>query len=146
MIGNVNLKDVVARTVTGAHAEVFRRTRGRIGGSLFGMPTLLLTTTGRKTGKRRTTMLTTPVQDGDTVVLVASYGGDSRHPVWFLNLRDNPDVEITLQGQVRRMRARVATAEEKEQLWPRVVAAYGGYAQYQKRTDRDIPLVVLEPV
>lgn len=146
MIGNVNLKDVVVRTVTAAHIEVFRRTKGRVGGSLFGMPTLLVTTTGRKTGKPRTTMLTTPVQDGDTVVLVASYGGDSRHPRWFLNLRDNPDVELTMDGRVRPMMARVAAAEEKEQLWPRVVAAYRGYGQYQKRTDRDIPLVVLEPV
>lgn len=145
MIGNVNLKDVVVRAVTAAHVEVFRRTNGRIGGSLLGMPTLTLTTTGRKTGKRRTTMLTAPLQDDDTVVLVASYGGDSRHPQWFLNVRDNPDVEIALRGRRRAMRARVASAEEKEQLWPRVVQAYGGYAQYQKRAGRDIPLVVLEP-
>lgn len=146
MIGNVNPKDVVARVVTTVHAEVFRRTNGRLGGSVLGMPAVMLTTTGRKTGKRRTTMLTTPVYDDDTVVLVASYGGDSRHPTWFLNLRDAPDVEITLHGRRRAMRARVATAEEKEQLWPRVVRAYRGYAQYQKRTDRDIPLVILEPV
>ena len=146
MIGLVHLKDVAARAVTAAHAEVFRRTNGRVGGSLFGMPAVMLTTTGRKSGKPRTTMLTTPVHDGDTVVLVASYVGDSRHPAWFLNLRDNPDVEITMQGRVRRMRARVATAEEKEQLWPRVVEAYSGYAQYQKWADRDIPLVMLEPV
>ena len=145
MIGIDNLKDVAARAVTAAHAEVFRRTNGRVGGSLFGMPVLMLTTTGRKSGKPRTTMLTTPLHDDDTVVLVASYGGDRRHPIWFLNLRDNPDVEITLQRRVRRMRARVATAEEKEQLWPRVVEVYSGYRQYQQWTDRDIPVVVLEP-
>lgn len=146
MIGNVNIKDVVARAVTNAHVEVFRRTNGRIGRSVMGMPAVMITTTGRKTGKRRTTMLTMPLHDDDTVVLVASYGGDSRHPQWFLNLRDNPEVEIVLEGHRRAMRARIASAEEKEQLWPRVVEAYRGYAQYQRRTDRDIPLVILEPV
>jgi deazaflavin-dependent oxidoreductase (nitroreductase family) len=109
------------------------------------MRVLSLTTTGRKSGKRRTTMLTSPVQDGESIVLVASYGGDDRHPTWFLNLRDNPQVEITMRGQTRPMRARVASAEEKEELWPRVVSAYRGYGQYQQRTDRDIPLVICEP-
>lgn len=146
MIGNVNIKDVLARAVTAAHAEVFRRTNGRVGRSVMGMPALLLTTTGRKTDRRRTIMLTTPVQDDDTVVLVASYGGDSRHPQWFLNVRDNPDVEIVLAGRKRVMRARIVSPEEKAQLWPRVVQAYRGYAHYQGRTDRDIPLVILESV
>jgi deazaflavin-dependent oxidoreductase (nitroreductase family) len=109
------------------------------------MPVLELTTIGRKTGKRRSTMLTSPVQDGDSVVLVASYGGDDRHPTWFLNLCDDPSVEITMRGRTRLMRARVASPEEKSTLWPRVVAAHKGYAQYQERTDRDIPLVILEP-
>ena len=76
---------------------------------------------------------------------MASYGGDDRHPTWFLNLRDNSQVEITMDGRTRRMRARVATPEEKAELWPRVVAAYSGYGQYQRRTDRDIPLVICEP-
>ncbi|HVF75585.1 MAG TPA: nitroreductase family deazaflavin-dependent oxidoreductase [Acidimicrobiales bacterium] len=141
----MNLKDVVARGVTTAHAAVFRLTDGRVGGKLFGMPTLLITTTGRKSGKARTTMLTTPMHDDDTVVLVASYGGDSRHPTWFLNLRDNPDVEVVLEGRTRRMKARVASAEEKATLWPQVIAGYKGYDAYQRRTDRDIPVVILEP-
>jgi deazaflavin-dependent oxidoreductase (nitroreductase family) len=140
-----NAKDIGARLVTGFHEAVYRLTNGRIGNRGFGMPVLILTTTGRKTGKQRTTMLTSPVQDGDSVVLVASYGGDDRHPTWFLNLRDNPQVEITMEGRTRRMRARVATPEEKAELWPRVVAAYRGYGQYQTRTDRDIPLVICEP-
>jgi deazaflavin-dependent oxidoreductase (nitroreductase family) len=140
-----NAKDIGARIVTGFHEAVFRLSKGRIGNRGFGMPVLILTTTGRKTGKQRTTMLTSPVQDGDQLVLVASYGGDDRHPTWFLNLRDNPQVEITMDGRARRMRARVATPEEKEKLWPRVVAAYRGYGQYQKRTERDIPLVICEP-
>jgi deazaflavin-dependent oxidoreductase (nitroreductase family) len=138
-------KDIAMRVVTGFHEAVFRVSNGRFANRGFGMPVLILTTTGRKTGKRRTTMLTSPVQDGERVVLVASYGGDDRHPTWFLNLRDNPQVEITMDGKTRSMRARVASPEEKEQLWPRVVSAYRGYGQYQRRTDRDIPLVICEP-
>ena len=109
------------------------------------MPVVQLNTVGRKSGKKRTTMLTSPVQDGDRVVLVASYGGDDRNPSWFLNLRDNPEVELTMHGRTRPMKARVATADEKAELWPRVVAAHKGYGQYQTRTEREIPLVILEP-
>lgn len=140
----MNLKDVGARAVTSAHATVFRLTDGRLGGKLFGMPTLMLTTTGRKSGKLRTTMLTTPLHDDDTIVLVASYVGDSRNPTWFLNLRDNPDVEVVLGGRRRRMTARVASAEEKAVLWPQVTSVYKGYGAYQRRTERDIPVVILE--
>jgi len=78
-------------------------------------------------------------------VLVASNGGDDRHTNWYLNLRDDPNVEITMDGRTRPMHARVASADEKAELWPRVVAAHRGYAQYQTRTNRDIPLVILEP-
>jgi deazaflavin-dependent oxidoreductase (nitroreductase family) len=106
---------------------------------------VILKTTGRKTGKPRTTTLTSPIQDGDTVVIVASYGGDDRHPAWFLNLRDEPKVELTIHNETRPMTAHVASPEEKAELWPRVVAAHKGYAQYQTKTDRDIPLVILEP-
>ena len=140
-----NAKDVGARIVTGFHRAVFRMSNGRIANRGYGMPVLELVTTGRKSGKRRTTMLTSPVQDGAKVVLVASYGGDDRHPTWFLNLRDDPKVEITMNGRTRPMTARVATPEEKAELWPRVVAAHKGYAQYQTRTEREIPLVILEP-
>jgi deazaflavin-dependent oxidoreductase (nitroreductase family) len=140
-----NAKDVAAKLVTGMHRAVYRASGGRLGNRGFGMPVIMLTTTGRKSGQPRTTMLTSPVQDGDTLVVVASYGGDDRNPAWFLNLRDHPDVEVTRDGTRRPMRARVATSEEKTELWPRVVAAYRGYAQYQQRTDRDIPLVILEP-
>jgi deazaflavin-dependent oxidoreductase (nitroreductase family) len=140
-----NAKDVTMRVLTDIHRAVFRVSNGRLANRGYGMPVLELTTTGRKTGKRRSTMLTSPVQDGDQVVLVASYGGDDRHPTWFLNLRDDPKVEITMDGRTRPMRARVASTEEKAALWPRVVSAHKGYAQYQERTDRDIPLVILEP-
>ena len=110
------------------------------------MPVLELTTTGRKSGQPRSVMLTSPVQLGDTIVIVASRGGDDHHPAWFLNLRDDPDVEVAFAGkQKRSMRARVATPQERAALWPRVTAAYKGYNSYQTRTDREIPLVLLEP-
>lgn len=141
----INVKDVAAKAVTNLHKAVFRATKGRMGGKGFGMPVVELATTGRKSGKRRTTMLTTPVHDDGRVILVASYGGDDRHPTWFLNLRDNPEVELTMNGKTRPMRARVASSDEKAELWPQVVGAYKGYGQYQQRTERDIPLVILEP-
>ena len=138
-------KDLFSRTVFGLHRQIFTTTKGRIGGKAFGMPVLMLSTTGRKSGKVRTTMLTSPVQEGESVIIIASYGGDNRHPTWFLNLRDNPDVEVTMRGRTRKMRARIAGADEKEKLWPKVTGTYRGYAAYQKRTDRDIPVVILEP-
>ena len=138
-------KDVAARVITGFHRFVFKATDGRLLGRVAGMPVVMLTTTGRKSGTPRTTMLTSPVQEGENVVLIASYGGDDRHPAWFLNLRANPAVEITMQGRRRRMVARVASPEEKAAMWSAVVNAYRGYGGYQQRTERDIPVVILEP-
>ena len=107
---------------------------------------LELTTTGRRSGRPHAVMLTAPVHEGDTLVVVASRGGDDRHPSWFLNLQDHPEVEVVFGGRPRcSMRARVASASEREALWPRVTAAYGGYAAYQRKTRRQIPLVLLEP-
>ena len=144
MFAVAGAKDLVARLATSVHEAIFTTSGGRLLGRFSGMPVVKLTTTGRKSGKPRTTMLTSPVQDGDRVVLVASYGGDDRHPAWFLNLRENPEVEVTMLGRTRRMRARVATGQEKGELWPRVTKAYRGYEAYQRRTKRDIPLVILE--
>jgi deazaflavin-dependent oxidoreductase (nitroreductase family) len=140
-----NFKDLAAKVLTSLHRVIYNASGGRIGSRGFGMPVVILTTTGRKSGKQRDTVLTSPVLDDQRVVLVASYGGDDRHPAWYLNLRDNPEVELTLNGNKRAMKARTATADEKAELWPDVVKSYKGYAQYQKRTDRDIPLVILEP-
>jgi deazaflavin-dependent oxidoreductase (nitroreductase family) len=110
------------------------------------MPVLELTTTGRKSGQPRSVMLTSPVQEGDALVVVASRGGDDVHPAWFLNLQADPAVDVKLKdGRKRSMRARVATPEERERLWPKVTARYKSYADYQRRTDREIPLVLLEP-
>jgi deazaflavin-dependent oxidoreductase (nitroreductase family) len=138
-------KDAIAKVVGSLHRSVFSASNGRLLGRVAGMPVVMLTTTGRKSGQPRTTMLTSPVQEGDRIVLVASYGGDPHHPAWFLNLRDHPDVEVVTAGKRAHMRARVASAEEKERLWPEVTARYKGYRGYQERTTRDIPLVLLEP-
>jgi deazaflavin-dependent oxidoreductase (nitroreductase family) len=127
------------------HRAIHRLSGGRVLGSAYGMPTVELHTVGRKSGQPRSTMLSAPVVDGDRVVLVASKGGDDRDPDWFRNLIAHPDVELTLAGRRRPMRGRRASPAEKAQLWPRVVAAYAGYAGYQRRTQRDIPLVICEP-
>ena len=133
------------RFVTRLHETIFRATGGRVLGRAAGMPVVMLTTTGRRSGRKHTSMLTTPARLGDGIVLVASYGGNDRHPAWFLNLQANPDVDVVMRDRSGPMRARVASREEKAALWPQVVAAYGDYAVYQQRTERDIPLVILEP-
>lgn len=137
--------DLGFRVVTRLHRTAFDLTRGRLGGTVAGLPVVKLTTTGRKTGRQRETMLISPVHDADRVIIVASKGGAPRHPTWYLNLRDNPSVTITMLGESRPMSAHTATAEEKAQLWPEIVKAYKGYGGYQEKTDRDIPVVVLQP-
>src|SRR4051812_11010689 len=97
------VKDLMARLGNVLHRSILKGTGGRIGRTGFGMPVVMLTTTGRQSGKQRTVMLTSPVSDESRVVLVASYGGDDRHPAWFLNLRDNPDVELERDGEKRPM-------------------------------------------
>jgi deazaflavin-dependent oxidoreductase (nitroreductase family) len=107
---------------------------------------VVLTTTGHRSGRARRTVLTAPVIDGDRVVLVASYGGHRENPHWYQNLLVHPEVGLAVAGGAERpMRARVAGREERAELWPRIVAAYGGYQRYQEKTDRQIPIVVLEP-
>jgi deazaflavin-dependent oxidoreductase (nitroreductase family) len=134
------------KTMNAVHRGLLKISGGRIGRRLSGMPVLELTTIGRKTGQPRTVMLTSPVQDGSAIVIVASRGGDDTHPAWFLNLRDNPEVEVAMNGEpARRMHARVATADERARLWPLVVADHANYAGYQRKTSREIPLVLLEP-
>ena len=145
MATRTKVKDSFNRLFTGLHKSVFLATKGKLAGKAFGMPVVMLTTTGRKSGQPRSTMLTSPIHDRDKVVLVASYGGDDRDPAWYRNLMADPAVEIVMSGSTRTMTARTATAEEKSDLWPEVVAAYKGYAGYQTKTDRDIPLVILEP-
>jgi len=129
------------------HRTVQKLSGGRFGWDVANMPVLELTTTGRKSGRPRTVLLTSPLRDGDAIVVVASRGGDDHHPAWLVNLRANPDVEVAIGRQPKRpMRARIADPDERARLWPQVVAKYKGYGDYQAKTDREIPLVLLEPV
>lgn len=140
------LPDPFFKAMNLVHAGVLKLSGGRFGWVLMDMPALELTTTGRRSGERRRVMLTSPVQEGDTIVIVASKGGESRHPAWFHNLQADPSVEVSWQGAAPKpMRARVATPEERARLWPSVTERYRGYAQYQTKTDREIPLVLLDP-
>jgi deazaflavin-dependent oxidoreductase (nitroreductase family) len=137
--------DVVVKVMNVVHRAALKATGGRLGKTVFGMEAVELHTTGRKSGQRRSVMLTAPIASADRVVLVASKGGDDRHPDWYHNLVADPSVELTQAGVTRKMTARTATADEKAELWPQITAAYKGYAGYQKRTDRDIPVVICEP-
>ena len=137
--------DFALKTMNTLHRGLLKVSGGRVGWNASRMPVLELTTTGRKTGRPHSVMLTSPVQDGSTVVVVASRGGDDHHPAWFLNLRDNPEVDVVVGGEPKqRMRARVATPEERARLWPLVTADHKNYAGYQSKTKREIPLVLLE--
>ena len=137
----------VLKTMNTLHKAGLAISRGKWGWEPAGMPAIKLYTTGRKSGAERESMLTCPVVDGDTFVIVASRGGDDFHPAWFLNLRDNPTVWVEAQGQPKHQRrARIGTAEERAALWPQITAKYKGYAGYQQRTDREIPIVFLEKI
>ncbi len=138
------VKDALFKVGASVHNELYRRTGGKVGGQAGGLPMLLLTTTGRKSGQPRTTPLGY-LADGDRMVLVGSYGGDERHPQWYLNLRAHPDATVQVGAETKRVRAVTATPEEKAVLWPRLVTLYPGYARYQEKTTRDIPLVILTP-
>jgi deazaflavin-dependent oxidoreductase (nitroreductase family) len=127
------------------HVLAYRATGGLVGHRVPGAPPmLLLDHVGAKSGKHRTTPLAY-LGDGEDLVLVASKGGSPRHPAWFHNLRAYPDTTVQVGSERRAVRARVATAKERTRLWPKVVEMYGGYRHYQRRTEREIPLVILEP-
>lgn len=142
---NSNAKDAVAKIFTGIHRTVFDATKGRIFGQAGGMPVVKLTTTGRKSGKRRETMLTTPLPDREAVVLVASWGGDDRQPTWLLNLRDDPEVHLTLEGRSFDAKARVLAGGERREVWSELTSAQPRYQGYQDKTDREIPVVICDP-
>ena len=130
----------------GAHTFLYKRTGGRIGHTIPGVrgKMLLLDHVGAKSGVKRTSPLLY-VEDGPDVVIVASKGGFPKHPAWYHNLMANPETTVQIGSEVRPVRARVAAPEERDRLWKMAVRAYGGYEDYRARTDREIPLVVLEP-
>jgi len=139
--------DLVLKGMNAVHRALLWASGGRMGREVGGMPVLELVTTGRRSGLPRAVMLTSPLRDGAAYVVVASRGGDDRHPAWFLNLRDEPRVQVAVQGGSRvSMIASVATPDERARMWPQIADRYRNYAGYQRRTQREIPLVLLRPV
>jgi deazaflavin-dependent oxidoreductase (nitroreductase family) len=137
---------VIDRSLFGAeHVRRYRETGGEVGHIWNGVPALLLTTTGRKTGEQRTTPLIYG-RDGDAYVVVASKGGHPSHPAWYLNLTAEPQVELQVKDEVFAARARTATAEERPRLWQQMAEIWPSYDDYAQKTTREIPVVVLERV
>jgi F420H(2)-dependent quinone reductase len=139
------MRDASVRRWSRLHAIVYRATGGIVGRRLVANPMLLLTTRGHRSGEEHTVPLLY-LEDPPRVVVIASYGGRPDHPAWYQNLVKTPRVRIQVGRARREMRARTATAEERALWWPRVLDAYDGYRAYQSRTDREIPLVFLEPL
>jgi len=133
------------RRVMGGHTAIYRATNGRIGHRFPGAsPTLLLDHVGAKSATHHTSPLFYGV-DGEDLILVASKGGYPKNPAWFHNLLANPDTTAQVGSRRRPVPAHVADAEERERLWPLMLKVYSGYADYQRRTEREIPLVILSP-
>jgi deazaflavin-dependent oxidoreductase (nitroreductase family) len=124
---------------------LYRLSGGVIGGKVQSLPVLLLTTTGRKTGKKRTVPLGF-LRDGSAYVIIASYGGLPRNPAWFLNLESEPSATIQVKKRQMQVTAETANSEKRRELWARLIEVAPGYANYEKRTTREIPMVILHPV
>jgi deazaflavin-dependent oxidoreductase (nitroreductase family) len=132
------------RVVSRAHGGVYRTSGGRLLSRVAGMPVLLLTTTGRRSGRPRTATLTY-FQDGGDLLVIGSFGGSDLPPAWWLNLQRDPRANVLIHGKTSKVTARAATHEEHDRLWPLVTETNPGYARYQKRTARPIPIVLLTP-
>jgi deazaflavin-dependent oxidoreductase (nitroreductase family) len=138
---------VTVQWMTGANNVVYRLSHGRVAGHVpSGAPICLLTTTGRRTGRRRTVPLLYLACGDDQMALVASRGGMTAHPAWYLNLLAEPLATVEVGARRREMLARPATASEKAELWPALTAAYQHFDAYQRRTARDIPVVIVTPI
>lgn len=137
--------DLLLKTVNTIHRTLLTISGGKIGWSASDMPVIELITTGRKSGQPRAVMLTSPYVEGNNMAIVASRGGDDRHPAWFLNLSDNPSVTVKTAEGTQAMTARIVDADERAELWPKITEKAKNYAGYQSKTDREIPVVMLEP-
>jgi deazaflavin-dependent oxidoreductase (nitroreductase family) len=140
----VILRRWLIRGLSKTHLAVYRLSRGRFLSRVVGMPVLLLTTTGRRSGKARTTPLTF-FRDGTNLVVIASNGGADRPPDWALNLHHNPRAVVEIGTDKLTVQARTASAEERDRLWVGITATYSGYARYQQKTGRQIPVLILSP-
>jgi deazaflavin-dependent oxidoreductase (nitroreductase family) len=141
----------IIKAMSKVNVAVYRWTGGVLGskwrvGSAFpwGIPVLLLTTKGRKSGQPRTAPLVF-IEDGSNVIVVASHGGLPKNPLWYENLRAHPECEVQIKRRKMKMRARTASSSERAELWPKLVAHYPDYASYETWTERVIPVVILEP-
>ena len=130
------------RGVLKGHVWMYRTSGGRLGS--MGGTLVVLTTKGRKSGREWTVPLM-GLDHGDGYLVAASAGGAPAHPAWYLNLQANPEVTVQRGKEVRKMIARTATPSERPDLWGRFLASYKGFAKYEERTDREIPVVILEP-
>ncbi len=135
---------LTSRPGTRLHLAVHRASRGRLIRTVAGLRVVILTTTGRRSGRRIDAPLVA-LPDGEAWVVVASNGGRADPPNWLLNLEADPHASLRAEGHVREVVARLATPEERHRLWPEIVSRYGGYDTYRRRTERDVPLVLLEP-
>lgn len=138
--------DLTLKGMNLGHRTILAMTRGRRGWMIGSMPAVELHTIGRVSGIRRSTMLTAPVHGSGRWVLVASKGGDDRDPEWYRNLVANPNVELTVRRVTHAARAHTATPQERAELWPKIVKVNPGYAGYQSKTRREIPVVICEEV
>jgi deazaflavin-dependent oxidoreductase (nitroreductase family) len=129
---------------TDLHTAAYKVSGGRLGGTAYGVPVALVESVGRRSGKRRTHPLLCQ-EDGDDLVLIASKGGTDRHPAWYHNLKAHPETSAWWKGEKRSVRAREAAGPERERLWRMMADAYPEYESYQRRTERRIPVMVLEP-
>jgi deazaflavin-dependent oxidoreductase (nitroreductase family) len=125
------------------HRHLYRASGGRVGGRLWDLPVVLLTTTGRRSGKKRTVPLCS-FRDGDDLVVIASYGGLDRPPAWWLNLEANPQAEVLAGRERRAVTARTADPDERARLWAEITTRAPGYLEYERRTTREIPVVILQ--
>jgi len=138
-----SIQTLLTRAFIATHLALYRATGGRIGGTMGAMRVLLLTTTGRKSGKLRTVPLVY-FADGERLVIIGSKGGNPRDPLWWENLKAKPEASVQVGATTRRMRARLASAEERARLWPRIKQENAAYARYETLTPRPIPVVLLE--
>ena len=128
------------------HEGLYRFSRGRIGTKIGNLQFIILTTTGRKSGKKRVVPLAS-IPSGKEYMVIASYGGNSHHPAWFLNLRENPNIEIQIGTRITKAKASIVEKTDSlyQELWEKATATYHGFDNYQKATSRNIPIVIIKP-
>lgn len=140
---HIRLLKFLRKLITDGNVWVLKVSRGKLGNSFLGVPVLLLTTVGRKTGQNRTQPLYY-LEDGERVILVASNAGTERDPAWFLNLQANPQVIVNINGSEKQMSGRAASAQEKSELWPRLTTLFPKWQMMEDRSERSFNVVILD--